>query len=129
MRMSAPFLILASIVGATIIGWVLVLGHRQKWILFLKILCREMCRRNTCTEPLDNRRPFIPEGRYRVRQSFSTSSGPFYEDEILTYKRQAYSHYDGITFFMFEDSSGRVRSWEVSDREATDERESLVEEL
>ena len=61
--------------------------------------------------------PFEKGRSYRVRKSFAALRDSFREGEILRYQKSAYSRYDGMSGFLFGDSEGKIRCWDIHDDE------------
>ena len=59
--------------------------------------------------------PFKTGQNYRVRKTFKAFRDTFKEGEVLRYRTSAYSHYDGMSGFFFDDESGKNRSWDIHD--------------
>jgi hypothetical protein len=73
--------------------------------------------------------PFEKGRSYRVRQSFAAMRDDFREGEVLRYKENAYSRYDGISGFFFTDEKGKIRSWDVRDDDSLTAWSELFEPL
>ena len=59
--------------------------------------------------------PFTPGIVYRVRNAFAANSSVFEAGELLTFVRDAWSRYDGMTGYFFHGSQGYARRWDISD--------------
>lgn len=64
-----------------------------------------------------HRSPFRRGRRYRVVKSFEAERDRFEAGEILIYRRDAYSIYDGLTGYFFSETtaSRRMRVWDWDD--------------
>lgn len=60
---------------------------------------------------------FVVGKSYRVKKTFTALRATFREGEQLTYTGSAYSHYDGITGYLFEDENKGGRVYDVYDGE------------
>jgi len=76
------------------------------------------------------RSPFKVGRSYRVLQTFQAMRDAFTAGEILVYRSQAYSLYDGVTGYFFDSpTDGRTRAWDVSDDEDLAAWKVLFEEV
>jgi hypothetical protein len=59
--------------------------------------------------------PFRPGASYRVRQDFEAFRDTFREGEILIFRRDAFSRYDGMHGYMFssQGNDGCDRVWDT----------------
>lgn len=66
--------------------------------------------------------PYFKIGsHYRVRRSFTALRDSFVEGELLMYESKAYSRYDGITGYFFQQVDGPgMRWWDVYDDQPGD---------
>ena len=61
--------------------------------------------------------PFAVGQRYRVLKDFKSLRDAFLAGEVLIYESTAWSRYDGITGYFFQDLNGRGRMWDIYDDE------------
>ncbi len=74
--------------------------------------------------------PFVTGRRYRVRRSFEALRDTFQGGEVLTYERDAYSRYDGLTgYFFSQPGSDRLRAWDISDDQDLETWRQFFEEI
>ena len=74
--------------------------------------------------------PFKVGSRYRVLRSFQALRDAFSAGEILVYKSEGYSRYDGATGYFFEaPDDPRTRAWDVGDDEDAAVWNTLFEEV
>lgn len=59
--------------------------------------------------------PFVVGQTYKIRLDFTALRDSFCADETLRYTGDAYSVYDSCTGYLFLDSSGQVRVWDIYD--------------
>ncbi len=60
--------------------------------------------------------PFKPGMRYRIRQNFVALRDAFVAGEVLTFESDAWSRYDGITFYFFRQLEREtLRVWDIDD--------------
>ena len=74
--------------------------------------------------------PFIKGASYRVRRDFKAFRDEFRAGEVLVFKSEAYSRYDGMTgYFFTAPDSEAYRSWDVSDEDEVSVWKDLFERL
>ncbi|HTA29016.1 MAG TPA: hypothetical protein VK731_00950, partial [Candidatus Cybelea sp.] len=74
--------------------------------------------------------PFKIGARYRVRRDFKALRESFKADEVLTYHSDAWSRYDGITGYFFEQTSTTgMKVWDIDDGEDLEIWRELFEAL
>ena len=59
--------------------------------------------------------PFKKGTNYRVLKDFKSLRTLFSEGEILKFKESAYSRYDCMTGYIFEDTKGDSWAWDIHD--------------
>ena len=60
--------------------------------------------------------PFTRRRQYRVRQNFAALRDSFAAGDILTFDSDAWSRYDGITGYFFQQSDREtLRVWDIDD--------------
>lgn len=72
----------------------------------------------------------MPGGHYRVRKDFKALRDQFQQGEELVFESQAWSRYDGITGYFFQ-QAGRagLRIWDIDDDADLAVWQELFEEL
>lgn len=71
---------------------------------------------------------FVVGQRYRVRRDFKSLRDRFVEGECMTYHSTAWSRYDGITGYFFEQpDKDYLRVWDVPDDGPAPDWEELFE--
>ena|SRR5580765_331701 len=74
--------------------------------------------------------PFKVGSRYRVLRSFRGLRDSFSAGEVLVYKSQGYSRYDGATGYFFESpNDSTTRAWDVGDEEDLSVWSTIFEEV
>jgi len=74
--------------------------------------------------------PFKIGTRYRVRRDFAALRDSFTADEVLTFHSDAWSRYDGITGYFFQQTGTEVlRAWDINDDDELEIWRELFEQL
>jgi hypothetical protein len=74
--------------------------------------------------------PFTVGRTYRVRRDFTAHAVSFAAGEVLVYRGDVYSRYDGFTGYSFQKAgTEQFRSWEVFDDEDVEIWRELFEEV
>ena len=74
--------------------------------------------------------PFKIGARYRVRRDFKALRDSFKAGEVLTYHSDAWSRYDGIAGYFFQQTGKeRLRTWDIDDGEDLEIWRELFEQL
>jgi hypothetical protein len=63
---------------------------------------------------------FSAGGKYRVLKEFRNELSEFHKGEVVTFKHDAYSAYDSSTAFVFESSTGQLKTWLLADDDIDD---------
>ena len=61
--------------------------------------------------------PFAVGQHYRVLKDFKALRDTFLAGEVVIYESTAWSRYDGITGYFFQDLESRGRMWDIYDDE------------
>jgi hypothetical protein len=62
-------------------------------------------------------------------KTFTPMRGSFEEGDVLTFDKDTYSRYDGMTGYFFQDGAGVGRVWDVRDEDAIESWKNLFEEV
>ena len=74
--------------------------------------------------------PFKVGKSYRVLQTFKTMRDSFTTGEILVYRSQGWSRYDGITGYFFQaPNDEKIRRWDLPDADDIAAWKKVFEEL
>jgi hypothetical protein len=74
--------------------------------------------------------PFEVGHQYRVRSDFKALRDNFRAGEMLTFERDAYSHYHGYTgYFFSQTGTEQIRVWDIHDGENLSCWRELFEEV